>query len=342
MAPDPLVYSHNDFSPWFAATVEAADELGLPLLGDVNEPPAGVGIGTGPFNVAQGVRWNAAFAYLDPARGRDNLNVLGDTLVDKVIVDGERAVGAATSNGIVDADTIVLAAGAIGSPCVLLRSGVGPERELRLLDIDVVSPLDGVGSNLADHATVWLEFGATDELRRRTAPSAPVAFSHGVIKARTERCDDDAFDVHILPVTSRVGDGAHLTVAVMKPESRGMVRLRSSDPGAAPEVDHRLLSDVEGRDRATIDAGLDVARQLAERAPLRELGRLRPPADQENQGIYFHPVGTCAIGSVVERDGRVRGFDNLYVADASIMPSVPRANTHLTVLSIAEKIAELV
>jgi choline dehydrogenase len=341
MAPDPLFYSEEQFSPWFAATVAAADELGMPLLGDINEPIEAIGIGTGPFNVTGGVRWNAAFAYLDPARPRANLTILAETLVDRVVVEGDRATGVVTTNGTVEADTVVLAAGAIGSPCILLRSGIGPERELAAHGIGVVSRLDAVGENLSDHGTAWLSFDATDELRKRTAAEAPVAFANGVIKARTDRCPDDAFDLHILPVTSRVGDDAHFTIALMHVDSRGQVRLRSADPSVAPEVDHRLLSDPHGNDRATLRAGFELAQRLAERTPVGRLGTPRSLDDQQ-LGIYFHPVGTCALGSVVERDGRVVGCENLYVSDASIMPTVPRANTHLTVLGIAEKLAEVI
>jgi choline dehydrogenase len=264
-----------------------------------------------------------------------NLTVLGDALVDRVTFDGDRATGVATPTGVLEAETVVLAAGAVGSPCVLIRSGVGPEAELRRLGIDVVSALDGVGANLSDHATAWLEFDVTDELRERTGN---VLFSHGSLRARTELCEDDAFDVHILPITGRTGDDAHLTVAVMQPESRGHVHVRSKDPASAPEIDHGLLS--AATDRETLRAGLELARRLADRAPLARLGHPRTGREDESVGVYFHPVGTCAIGSVVDRDARVQGFDNLYVADASIMPTVPRANTHLTVLAIAEKLAE--
>ena len=337
IAPQPLIYTRDDFSPWFAGAARAADELDLPLLANINDPVESVGVGTGPFNVARDVRWSTVFAYLDPARARPNLTVMADTLVDRLVFDGERAVGATTSNGGIDADNVVLAGGAIGSPSVLLRSGIGPERDLRALGIDVVAANDEVGGNLSDHGTAWLEFDVTAELRERTAAVAPVPFSHGAIKARTDRCRDDAFDLHILPVTSRVGDTAHLTVAVMQPESRGRVHLRSADPASAPEVDHRLFSAEE--DRATLAAGLAIARELAGREPLQRLGRVHESED-ERRSIYFHPVGTCAIGSVVDRDARVRGFENVYVADASIMPTVPRANTHLSVLAIAERVAE--
>jgi len=335
IAPNPVAYTPDDFSPWFAGATGAAEEIGLPLLGDTTERATEAGVATGPFNIGDGVRWNAAFAYVDPARPRTNLTVRGDTLVDRVIFNGDRATGVTTQNGVVEAETVVLASGAVGSPCVLMRSGVGPEAELRRLGIDVVAALDGVGANLSDHATAWLEFDGTPELSERTED---VLFSHGTIRARTELCADDAFDVHILPITSRTGDDAHLTVAVMQPESRGRVRLRSKDPTSVPEIDHRLLS--APKDRETLRAGLDLARRLADREPLARLGRPRARADGESVGVYFHPVGTCAIGSVVDRDARVKGFENVHVADASLMPTVPRANTHLTVLAIAEKIVE--
>ena len=336
IAPTPVVYSPDDFSPWFAGAAAAAEKVGLRLL-EPDSPAEAAGVATGPFNIADGVRWNSAFAYLDPARRRPNLTILADTLVDRLVVDGDRATGVATSTSVLEAETMVLAAGAVGSPCVLMRSGVGREDELRPLGIDVIAALDGVGANLSDHATAWLEFEAADELREATRRKAPVLFSHGIIKARTELCADDAFDVHILPITSRVGDDAHLTVALMQPESRGRVRLTSRDPTAPPVVEHRLLS--AERDRRVLEAGLALAERLASGEPLPRLGRARPVDGA--LGIYFHPVGTCAIGSVVDHDARVKGFENVYVADASIMPTVPRANTHLTVLAIAEKIAEM-
>jgi choline dehydrogenase-like flavoprotein len=132
----------------------------------------------------------------------------------------------------------------------------------------------------------------------------------------------------------------------MQPASRGRVRLRSADPAVSPEIDHKLLSDPDGADRKTLLAGLELAHQLEATEPLARLGRPVDLPDDDRidstLGIYFHPVGTCALGSVVEVDGRVRGVENLYAADASVMPSVPRANTHLTTLAIAEKLAETI
>jgi choline dehydrogenase len=342
IAPRPYLFTRDTFSPWFTGVVDAAEGLGLPLLGDLNDAPDALGIGVGPFNVTNGVRWNAAFAYLDPARNRANLTIRADALVDRVLFDGERAVAAVVGEQVLRADVIVLAAGAFGSPAILLRSGVGPETDLDALGIDVVIPNDGVGANLADHVSAKLVFEPSEALREETQRRAPVPFSNGLVRAAT----DNEFDVHLLPVTSRTGDSAHITVASMQPASRGRVRLRSADPAVSPEIDHKLLSDPDGADRKTLLAGLELAHQLEATEPLARLGRPVDLPDDDRidstLGIYFHPVGTCALGSVVEVDGRVRGVENLYAADASVMPSVPRANTHLTTLAIAEKLAETI
>jgi choline dehydrogenase len=341
IAPEPFAFGRHELTPWFTGVVAAAAELGLPLL-DLDDPVEAEGIATGPFNISHGVRWNAAFAYLDPARRRPNLTVRADALVERVLFQGDQAVGAVVAGEVVRADTLVLSAGTCGSPAILLRSGVGRERDLDALGIDVVAPLDAVGANLQDHGSAKLAFEPTGELRRQTRQRAPVPFSNGIVRAATERAN--GFDVHLLPISSRTGESVHLTIALMQPESRGRVRLRSADPAVSPEIDHHLLSDARGSDRATLLAGLELAHRLAATEPLRRLGRPAELPDKERiaatLGVYFHPVGTCAIGSVVERDGRVRGLDNLFVADASIMPSIPRANTHLTTLAIAERLVE--
>jgi choline dehydrogenase len=140
---------------------------------------------------------------------------------------------------------------------------------------------------------------------------------------------------------SRTGEGAHLTVVVLQPRSRGAVRLASAEPSVSPAIDHGLLTEPE--DTELLLGGLAVAHRLAETEPLRRLGRVVELDDRERIRstlfAFFHPVGTCAIGTVVDRDLHVHGVENFYVGDASVMPSIPRANTHLTVLGIAEKLA---
>jgi choline dehydrogenase len=318
IAPEPFFFREDEFSPWFAGVAEACTAHGLEVA-------------AGPYNIRDGVRWNAAFAYVDPARGRPNLTTRGDALVDRVLFERDHAVGAVVDGETIAADTVVLSAGACGSPAILLRSGVGREADLDALGIDVVAPLEAVGANLQDHVSAKLLFEPSDELRERTRARAPVPFSNGL--AKTD-------DLHLLPVAGRTGDSAHLTVALLQPDSRGSVRLRSTDPAVSPEIDHGLLSD--RRDRDALLDGLTLAQRLAATDALRRLGRPVELPDEERidttLGIYFHPVGTCATGSVVDENGRVHGFENLYVADASVLATIPRANTHLATLAVAEKL----
>ena len=283
IAPEPFYF--EELTPWFAGVADAASEHGLDAT-------------TGPYNIRDGVRWNAAFAYLGPARGRANLTIRADALADRVVFDSERAVGAVVDGELLNADVVVLSAGAIGSPRILLRSGIE------------------AGSNLQDHVTAKLAFETNDLLRTET----PVPFSNGIVKTP---------DLHLLPIQDRHGERAHITVALLRPHSRGRVGLH--------EIDHRLLSDE--RDREALAAGLELARELAAKKSLKRLGRPATTSIDETLGVYFHPVGTC--NEVVDDNYRVHGFENLYVCDASVFATIPRANTHLPTLTLAERAAEL-
>jgi choline dehydrogenase len=240
------------------------------------------------------------------------------------------------------ADHVIVAAGTYGSPALLMRSGIGPAVDLARLAIEVVQALDGVGANLADHASARLVLETGERLREEIRAQGPVPFANGEIKARTDGCRE-LWDLHLLPVTARMGERVHLTAVVLQPVSRGRVSLRSADPTVSPVIEPALLSDPEGLDRQTLLGGFQVARRLAAAEPLGSLVRPVEADDDEcirsTLAALFHPVGTCALGSVVDADGRVYGIEALTVADASIMPSIPRANTALTVFAIAEKIA---
>ena len=283
IAPEPFYF--EELTPWFAGVADAASEHGLDAT-------------TGPYNIRDGVRWNAAFAYLGPARGRANLTIRADALADRVVFDAEHAVGAVVDGELLNADVVVLSAGAIGSPRILLRSGIE------------------AGSNLQDHVTAKLAFETNDLLRTET----PVPFSNGIVKTP---------DLHLLPIQDRHGERAHITVALLRPHSRGRVGLH--------DIDHRLLSDE--RDREALEAGLELARELAAKKSLKRLGRPATTSIDETLGVYFHPVGTCS--EVVDDNYRVHGFENLYVCDASVFATIPRANTHLPTLTLAERAAEL-
>jgi choline dehydrogenase len=314
----------EELSPWQLAFADAAGEDAI-----VN-----------PVNLtANGVRWSAAFAYVDPARSRPNLTILTGALVDRVLLDGERAVGVATSNGEVLGGTVVLAAGAYGSPAVLLRSGIGTESGLP------------IGENLLDHVGVGATWEPTDELR-----SAMDDFTRGhdltlagvTIKARSSACAEDVCDLFLVPVVEPDHEIA-AAVFAMKPRSRGRVTLNSPDPRAPLHIEHGFLSDEA--DVPVLAEGFERLRNLARDPAIRRHAarESRPGEDVEAEthvraeaSGFFHPTGTCSLGKVVDACGHVLGFDNLVVADASIMPTIPRANTNLTTAAIAERMAELI
>lgn len=317
--------THEELSPWHRAFVAAAGDDAI----------------LHPVNAVGSVRWNAAFAYLDPARRRENLTILADTLVDRVLLVGERAVGVATSAGELRAQTIVLAAGAYGSPGILLRSGIGPERGLP------------VGEDLCDHVGVGFGFEGTERLQRETVEferSQPLFMAQVTIAMASSACAAGLRDLFFFPGVDPPGEhGYEASVAVfaMKPESRGSVRLTSRDPRAPLAIAHGFLS--EPRDAEILAEGVERLRRLTGSDPIYSYaGReTRPGRDVDAPAHvratargFFHPVATCAIGQVVDGGGRVYGLDRLYVADASIMPTIPRANTNLSALALAERLAE--
>ena len=285
------------------------------------------------------MRLNAAFAYLDPARGRPNLTILADTIADRVVLDGDRATGALTSAGELSAEVVVLASGAYGSPGVLLRSGIGPERGLP------------VGENLIDHVGVGMSWVPTDRLQQETArfeAERPAFMGQVTIRARSAACAEGVWDTFLFPA---LDPGYEISAAVfaMKPRSTragGAVGRRPRGPaGDRPRVPLR-----PGRHRRRGRGPRDDPRAGARRPGGRYAAREQRPGEgvdarahvlAEHRG-FFHPVGTCAIGSVVDASGRVLGVEGLRVADASVMPTIPRVNTNLSTAAIAERVAELV
>jgi choline dehydrogenase len=277
IAPEPFFYSEDDLTPWFAAVASAGRERGVEVV-------------RGPFNIRDGLRWNAALAYLEPARSRPNLTIRANAQAERVLPDG-----AIVDGDEVRADIVIVSAGTVGSPRILLRSGID------------------AGSNLQDHITARLVFDTGDAL----SSDEPLPFTNGFLKTP---------DLHLLPVQDRFGTRAHITVSVLRPHARGFIDLE--------RIDHRLLSDE--RDRQALQDGFDLARELAEHKAIRSIGRPTSASIDETLGVYFHPVGTCS--DVVGNDFRVHGFDNLYVCDASVLDPIPRANTHLPTLALAEKL----
>jgi choline dehydrogenase len=300
--------TREELSPWHRAFTDAAGDAAI----------------VHPVNARGTVRWGAAFAYLDGARGRENLTIIADTIADRVLVDGAHVVGVTTTRGPLSAELIVLAAGAYGSPAILLRSGVD------------------AGEGLVDHVGAGMGWEPTERLRadvERFEAERPIFMAQVTVRGSA-----DSFIFPALEAGPEISGAAF----AMKPRSRGSVRLTSPDPAAPLEIDHGFLSDEA--DLHAVVRALEDLRELVAREPIAgyvaQEVRPGPDADlaayvRENARGFFHPVATCAIGRVVDREARVRGCENLYVGDASIIPTIPRANTNLTTAAVAERVADL-
>jgi choline dehydrogenase len=353
-------FSDDEVAPFHRAFVEAGAAMGFAEVDDLETLDGGLGVCIEPSNSPDGVRWNAAFAYLDPVRDRPHLTVRADTLVDRVIVEVDRAVGVRTIGplGPVDvrADLVVVCAGVYGSPAILLRSGIGPADELRTLDVDTVVDLP-VGRNLHDHPSFELILAPSDELRRRTEgfeeAGHVVPDEQGFAKGESGRAQaaGEPFDLHVFPEISMDGR-LGVFAAMLTPRSRGALTLRDTSPTSPPRIDHAFLSDEDHHDLEALVDGVELARAFAATEPFasmldRELepGSAAPARHDLRDAIragvihYWHPVGTCAMGSVTDADGHVLGVDGLAVADASVMPVTPRATTSIPTVVVAERIA---
>jgi choline dehydrogenase len=347
-----------DAGAWHAAVLEAAIEAGLPRLRDLDDDRVGAGIAA--TNVVGGARHNAAFAYLDAARERRNLTILGDAPVDRVVFGrAGRATGVIVRGGrMLHGGHVVLAAGAYGSPAVLLRSGVGPGDELRAHGIPTICELPGVGVGLADHCRAGVGFALRDDaaaaVRADEGDRAIVA--QCLVKWPSTCAAAGTWDVHLLAIVPPDRASGRITAGLLAPRSRGRVRLRSPDPTRLPLVEPEFLTDDDGHDVAALADGVAFARSLARTRALAAVVRreLDPgPATgaaahaRATVASYYHPTGTCRLGAaddpyaVVDADAAVHGLENLFVGDASIAPEPVRAGTHLTALAIAERVAEL-
>jgi choline dehydrogenase len=351
--------SAGELSPLQRAFADAAVAAGHRLVGDHNKPGT-VGVGPGPRNVRDGLRMSTALTHLEAARGRPNLAIRAGITVDRVELHGITARGVRLASGeIIEADAIVVTAGSYASPAILMRSGIGPAAALRGLGIGAVADLPGVGDNLIDHPLAAVDLPTTPgfagprfqvmlTLRSRLAdPGGPPdlhLFAAG------------PFDNPDIPAGGVFG----IVAGLLSVRSRGSVRLRSADPADPPHIDIAHLRHPEDMTRM-IEATRH-ARRLSRTPPLAAFvtgAELAPgPAISDNDttglarsireraGSYHHPVGTCAMGprpgdgAVVDAHGAVHGIDRLWVADASVMPTIPAANTNLSTIVIAEHIAQ--
>ena len=355
------VYSDDEAGPYHRACLDGAASLGWPRADDLHDLDGGVGFGLEAVNVFGDVRFNAAFAYLDPVRSSGRLTIVDHAEVDRVerVGRGWRVVGRRGSLPLLlTADRVVLSAGVYGSPAILQRSGIGDPALLTAVGVRPTHRLPGVGANLHDHPSVEVDFTVTARLSAYQQAALATGFlpdEQTLGKFESSRANG-IYDLHLYPVcaSNQVGifAGRALIVAsAVKPRSRGRLQITGSDPSADPIIDHGYLSDPEGHDLAVLMDGVELAYELAASSPLTSLigAPITPYRDPEvvrrHHVHYYHPVGTCRMGalddpgSVCDADGQVIGLDGLYVADCSSIPFIPRANTNMPGVMIGERIA---
>jgi choline dehydrogenase len=361
LTPGPAVQRH----PVAEAGLQAAGQAGYPIARDIS---GGLeeGFGWCDLNIVDGRRQSAADAYLAPVLSRPNLDVVTDALVHRVLINGDRCTGVEYQVGAERfvaecTGEVVLTAGTVGTPQLLMISGIGPADHLEDHGIEVVANLPGVGANLHDHPMCGLVYHSAQ-------PVPHGANNHGEVQGLLSTgTGGHGPDVQIMFVDvplradslpgPELEHGYAIMVSLMSPFSRGSLRLASKIPGARPLIDPAYYTDQ--RDLDIVIAGLRIAREIGAApalTPWRGMEVLPGPDARGEEDLrsyirtnirsYSHYGGTCAIGtneqSVVDTSLHVHGIGNLRVADASVMPSPISANTNATVYAIAERAAELI
>ncbi len=370
------VSDSRSMSPLIETMIEASVLAGLEYNPDFNGANQE---GVGRFQVTQrnGRRHSTAAAFLHPAAGRPNLDVITDAMALRILFDGSRAVGVevARNNAVEEIRVrreVILSAGAYQSPVLLLISGIGPAEDLEPYGIEVRENLP-VGQNLQDHLMAQLNYETDEpslfgtftpenfelyEKEGRGPLTSNIPEAAAFFRTRPELEAPD-IEFHYAPsmfydegLTAPHDGGYCFGPVVVKPSSRGWVKLRAPLPDSKPRVLCNFLATED--DRQSVIAGVRMAMEIAEQEPLRKVMRRPfsvPVGDSDEEILDFvrragqtvyHPTSTCAIGSVVDPELRVYGFDGLRVADASVMPTITRANTNAATIMIGEKAADLI
>ena len=345
--------TYDELTPSVRAFIHAAEQQGYRYIDDPNADQRR-GVAAVPLTIFSGVRQSTGIAYLtEDVRRRPNLTILGRTEVDRILVDGETATGVWTVDGTLhQAGQIILSAGSLGSAPILLRSGIGPARDLADLDIDVVADLP-VGQRLQDQPVYHGVYALKAEAGEKS-PAAGAFIRTASSQARGTELDLLVSAAHLNDPGISPAGAIVLAVSVVRPESRGRLSVRSADPRDAPAIDLNLLATP--RDRSRMLEGLKLSRGIGlgkTFATVAESEML--PGDQirdadleraidQQVASFQHATSTVPMGgdtdewAVVDGTGAVRGIGNLRVIDASILPAVPSVPTNLTVIMVAEHI----
>jgi choline dehydrogenase len=358
-------FPRNEWLPFQNAFYRASVDAGYPEDEDMNNPDSS-GVGPIPMNNPEGVRMSTALTYLSAQRHRLNLTIRANVMVHRILFEGKTATGVRVESGgevfDIEAEQIILSAGAMASPQILMLSGIGPADHLREMGIPVVHELPGVGQNLRDHPLVAVLMSVKDEF-----PQDPLAprTQTGIRYTATGSPDRNDMQIMASNFSSPIGaadpfaqEGVRFTCILELADGAGEVRLSANDPNVQPDLNYRYLE--LPRDRERLREAVRICVRLLEHGAFSDIvdKRLEPSdeelaSDDALDGWLMrtvvnttHASGTCKMGpasdpmAVVNQRLQVHGLENIRVADASIMPNVIRANTNATTIMIGERAAD--
>ena len=356
-------HKREDWPPLQEAFYQACVSAGYPDNPDVHDPDA-TGVSLRAENNVDGVRMSMALTHIEPNRSRLNLTIKANVQVRRIVFSGKRATGLEVDSGgerfLVEGEQITLCAGAVGSPQLLMLSGIGPKDQLEPLGIPVVVDSPGVGQNMRDHPNVTVRFTVHEDRPDETVARRALRLRYTASASSTP--NDMILSPSSLNTVVQEGDDPthSINCGLYLAAGKGELRLESTDPNVQPSMNYHYLEESWDRERLR-EAVRKCAKLLEDASYEGVVDRRTAPTDADlatdesldawllrSVSTSFHISGTCKMGvagdsmAVVDQYLQVRGVDGLRVADASVMPDVVRANTNVTTMMIAERAAEFI
>jgi choline dehydrogenase len=359
-------YKREEWAPGQTEFYEACRALGFPDNPDYNHPET-YGVGSAPFNNPGGVRLSTALAYIAPARHRLNLTIRPNTMVHRILFSGKRAIGVLAESGgqkfSIYADLIVLSAGAIGSPHLLMLSGVGPANQLEQIGVKVIHDLPGVGQNLRDDPNITVTWRTRPEVELDAQKPRIQLYLRYADPALGNQSNSMMIGMNSFTTKHRDPDnaiGISMTPMMYLRAGAGQIILTSPDATVQPFLDYRLMEPAIDRERGreVIRFCLEIANQKEFRPLVSELLSPEPQALESDKSLDewlshnirsgVHLSCTCRMGpasdpmAVTDQYGKVHGLDGIRIADASIMVNQPRCSTNCPSILMGERISEFI